>query len=85
MIRVRYEKKKFELNFKIRRSTPFSKVFKAVCDEFQIAKKVVFIFDGDRLMDSQTPDNVDMVENDEIQVMDEQCGRQSGFGSPAHL
>lgn len=61
--------------FKAKRSTPFRKLMKAYCDKSSIDRDSVhFVFEGARLRDDQTPGDVEMQDQDEIQVMIHQLG-----------
>lgn len=61
--------------FKAKPSTPFRKLMTAYCQKSSIdPESVVFSFDGQRLRGEQTPADVEMEDQDEIQVMIHQVG-----------
>ena len=66
---------KGETHFKVRTTTKFEKIFKAYCARESIAvDSVRFIYDGDRIQGHQTPGDVDMEHNAQIDAMIAQEG-----------
>ncbi|KAJ8558252.1 hypothetical protein K7X08_005018 [Anisodus acutangulus] len=64
-----------EVFFRIKRSTQLRKLMTAYCDRQSVdMKSIVFLFDGDRLGEEQTPDELEMEEGDEIDAMLHQTG-----------
>ena len=70
-----------DLYFKIKKHTVLKKVMDAYCERQGKTRGVVrFLFEGHRIQDNDTPDALDMEDNDMIQVVLEQLG---GDGSEA--
>eukprot|EP00729_Bicosta_minor_P008130 gene8130-10044_t len=66
---------KTEVHFKIKRTTPMLKLKKAYCKRQGIQiDHVRFLFDGDALADGETPDSLEMEDNDLIDVVVKQTG-----------
>ncbi|KAJ1450521.1 ubiquitin-related domain-containing protein [Pelagophyceae sp. CCMP2097] len=64
-----------ETFFKVKKTTKFDKVFSTYAARKGVnANSLRFLFDGTRLQGSQTPDELDMEENDQIDCMLEQQG-----------
>ena len=64
-----------EVHFKIKRSTPMRKLINAYCKKQGIdATNVRFLFDGENIKVDDTPDKLQMDENDCIDVMQQQTG-----------
>lgn len=64
-----------EIFFKIRRKTPLRKLTHAYCARSgQDPAQVRFMFNGERLSGTETPDSLEMEENDVIDAMVEQTG-----------
>ncbi|MDP2435031.1 MAG: small ubiquitin-related modifier [archaeon] len=64
-----------EVFFKIRRSTPLSKLIKAYCEKKGLAPNSVrFLFDGQRISDEHTPDSLQMENDDVIDALLQQTG-----------
>jgi len=64
-----------EVFFKVKPSTPFSKVMAAYCKKVGADRTSVrFLFDGTRIRDDQTPGQLEMEDEDEIDAMVEQTG-----------
>jgi small ubiquitin-related modifier len=64
-----------ELLFKIKRNTQLKKLMDAYCSRNGISPSTVrFLFDGQRIMESSTPSELRMEENDQIDAMIEQTG-----------
>jgi small ubiquitin-related modifier len=64
-----------EVFFKIRRSTPLGKLMKAYCErKAQNPNSIRFLFDGQRITEDQTPDSLQMEENDVIDALLQQTG-----------
>jgi hypothetical protein len=61
--------------FKIRRTTPFSKLMKAYCTRAGLSNDTVqFVYDGVRLQGDATPEAHDMEEEDVIDVVQKMVG-----------
>mmetsp|Transcript_6288 Transcript_6288/g.11922 ORF Transcript_6288/g.11922 Transcript_6288/m.11922 type:complete len:102 (+) Transcript_6288:31-336(+) len=55
------------VSFKVKRSTPFSKIFDAFCAHTNLDRQGLrFVFDGKRLKDTSTPADFEMEESDTI-------------------
>ena len=69
-----------EVFFKIKRSTQLKKLMDKYCERQGISNinNVRFLFDGERLVETNTPDELQMQNGDEIDVVIEQVG---GFSS----
>ena len=66
---------KGEIVFKIKKTTPLKKLMSAYCARQTISfESVVFLYDGNRIQAEQTPDDLGMEDNDEIDVMMHQVG-----------
>ena len=53
-----------EVFFKVKKTTPLRKLMDAYCKRQGVADKdVVFLFDGSRLKDEQTPEQVGFIEH----------------------
>eukprot|EP00051_Salpingoeca_urceolata_P032136 m.14441 g.14441 ORF g.14441 m.14441 type:complete len:94 (+) comp4799_c0_seq1:1404-1685(+) len=64
-----------EVHFKIKRSTPLKKLMDAYCSRQGLDKQNVrFMLDGQRINDTDTPETLDMEDNDAIDVMTQQTG-----------
>ena len=64
-----------ELFFKMKKTTPMSKLMNAYCQRQGVNLNAVrFLFDGERLRASQTPEDLEMEDGDVIDVMMEQAG-----------
>ena len=64
-----------EVYFKVKRTTQFSKVMTAYCKKVGAdLDSVRFLFDGARLNPQQTPAELDMEDEDEIDAMVQQTG-----------
>eukprot|EP01025_Chloroclados_australasicus_P003982 TRINITY_DN10953_c0_g1_i1.p3 TRINITY_DN10953_c0_g1~~TRINITY_DN10953_c0_g1_i1.p3 ORF type:complete len:112 (+),score=14.85 TRINITY_DN10953_c0_g1_i1:196-531(+) len=64
-----------EIVFKVKFTTPFKKLFTAYCQRVSQDPGVVrFIFDGERISDTDTPSSLNMQNNDIIEVLIEQQG-----------
>jgi hypothetical protein len=64
-----------EVFFKIKRSTPMKKVFDAYCATKSIARASVrFLFEGERVQDLDTPEKLEMDDDNMIEVFSEQQG-----------
>ena len=58
-----------EMFFKLRRSTRMQKLMAAYCERQGVDRQTVrFLFDGERLRGTQTPDDVDMEDGDAIEA-----------------
>jgi small ubiquitin-related modifier len=56
-----------ETYFKVKRSTKMSKVFDAFALRKGVQRKALrFLLDGERVLDDQTPESLDLEENDQI-------------------
>ena len=64
-----------ELTFKVKKSTPFSKIIKAWADKNGVQQSTFkFSFDGDQLDPTKCPMDYDMEEGDTIDAMPIQTG-----------
>ena len=64
-----------ELSLRIKGRTPLSEAFDLACQRFGVSRKQVrFLFDGERVLDSATPEDLDMEDNDHIYVIVDQVG-----------
>eukprot|EP00898_Chlorokybus_atmophyticus_P006107 jgi/Chlat1/6498/Chrsp45S05987 len=64
-----------EVFFKIKRSTALKKLMTAYCDRVSVEPNAIaFLFDGRRLREDQTPDELEMDDGDEIDAMLHQTG-----------
>ena len=64
-----------EISFKVKKSTPFSKIFDAYPTRHNLDVNLLrFFFDGSRLYRERTPKMFEMEDNDEIQVVIEALG-----------
>ncbi|CEP03371.1 Ubiquitin-like domain-containing protein [Plasmodiophora brassicae] len=61
--------------FKVKKHTPLKKLMEAFCKRAgKDMESVRFLFDGQRLLADQTPADLDMVDEDEIDAMVQQVG-----------
>jgi small ubiquitin-related modifier len=59
-----------EVYFKVKKTTKMGKVFKAYCQKLNLFVDCVrFLFDGVRVNDNQTPDELDMEGDEEIDAL----------------
>merc|ERR1712060_419661 len=64
-----------EGHFKVKMTTPFTKIFDAYCSKKSMDKgQVRFLFDGQRINPPATPQEMDMEDGDTIDVFMEQLG-----------
>ncbi|PIA38098.1 hypothetical protein AQUCO_02800028v1 [Aquilegia coerulea] len=64
-----------EVFFRIKRNTQLKKLMTAYCDRQSVdPNTIVFLFDGRRLKETQTPEELDMEDGDEIDAMLHQTG-----------
>jgi small ubiquitin-related modifier len=64
-----------EIFFKVKPTTKFGKLMDAYCGRVGVdATSVRFLFDGERLTREQTPGELDMEDEDEIDAMIQQVG-----------
>ncbi len=64
-----------EVFFKIRQTTPMSKLMAVYCQRKQMSpSSIKFLFDGSRISDDATPKSLGMEENDVIDAMLQQTG-----------
>mmetsp|Transcript_4029 Transcript_4029/g.18393 ORF Transcript_4029/g.18393 Transcript_4029/m.18393 type:complete len:93 (+) Transcript_4029:94-372(+) len=64
-----------EVHFKVRQTTKFEKIFTAFCSRKSLQPGAVrFLFDGQRINPTQTPQELDMEDGDSIDAMMEQVG-----------
>lgn len=67
-----------KVTFKVKKDTPFSKVFQAFAAQKGVdLNSLRFTFDGDRLKDTSTPKMYEMEDGDIISVMTDQTGGSS--------
>ena len=63
------------IQFKIKKSTPFRKLMHAYCDRQKLTQSTIrFVFDGNRIKETDTPKSFDMEDNDAIEVFSQQSG-----------
>jgi small ubiquitin-related modifier len=64
-----------ELFFKIRRGTQLKKLMDAYCSRNGVNPSTVrFLFDGQRIQEGNTPNDLNLEDNDQIDAMVEQSG-----------
>jgi len=64
-----------EVFFKVKKTTQFSKIFGAYCKKVGADQASVrFLFDGNRVRDDQTPEQLGMENDDIIDAMVQQTG-----------
>jgi small ubiquitin-related modifier len=64
-----------ELFFKIKRGTQLKKLMEAYCSRNGINPTTVrFLFDGQRIQETNTPNDLNLEDNDQIDAMVEQTG-----------
>ncbi|ODV89483.1 hypothetical protein CANCADRAFT_12245, partial [Tortispora caseinolytica NRRL Y-17796] len=64
-----------ELFFKIKRTTQFRKLIEKYCErQGQSRSSLRFLYEGERVNDSDTPVDLDMRDGDTIEVHQEQIG-----------
>ncbi|MCJ1479587.1 hypothetical protein MMC13_008273 [Lambiella insularis] len=64
-----------EVFFKIKRTTALKKLMDAFCDrQGKMRTTVRFLFDGQRVQESDSPDTLDMQDGDTLEVHQEQIG-----------
>ncbi|KAF2738987.1 putative ubiquitin-like modifier [Polyplosphaeria fusca] len=64
-----------EVFFKIKRTTVLKKLMDAFCDrQGKSANSVRFLFDGQRVQPTDSPDTLDMQDGDTLEVHQEQIG-----------
>ncbi|ORZ27135.1 ubiquitin-related domain-containing protein [Lobosporangium transversale] len=67
-----------EVFFKIKRSTALKKLMDAYCDrQGKALNSVRFLYDGERIQPTNTPNELEMEDGDSIDVMVEQVGGSS--------
>jgi len=67
---------------KVKKDLPFTKVIEAWCSNMNISPASVrFLFDGQRINPTQTPEDFEMVDGDNIDVLVEQTGGFYEFAS----
>ncbi|XP_003388064.1 PREDICTED: small ubiquitin-related modifier 2-like [Amphimedon queenslandica] len=63
------------IHFKIKRNTPFKKLITAYCERQGLQKSTIrFMFDGTPMQEDQTPNDLDMEDDDTIEVFQAQTG-----------
>uniref|UniRef100_A0A7N0TYP4 Small ubiquitin-related modifier n=1 Tax=Kalanchoe fedtschenkoi TaxID=63787 RepID=A0A7N0TYP4_KALFE len=68
-------KVKGQVFFRIKRNTQLRKLMHAYCDRQSVEmNSIAFLFDGRRLRQEQTPDELEMEDGDEIDAMLHQTG-----------
>ncbi|KAI8361288.1 ubiquitin-related domain-containing protein [Mortierella sp. GBAus27b] len=64
-----------EVFFKIKRSTQLKKLMEAYCErQGKAVNSVRFLYDGERIQPTNTPNELEMEDGDSIDVMVEQVG-----------
>jgi small ubiquitin-related modifier len=67
--------KRHLLAFKVKKHTPFQKIFDAYINKLTLDKNAVrFKFDGANILGTQTPDGLEMEDGDVIDVVMSQIG-----------
>ena len=63
------------IQFKIKKNTPFRKLMNAYCDRTKLVQSNIrFVFDGNRIRETDTPKSFDMEDDDAIEVFSQQSG-----------
>mmetsp|Transcript_6554 Transcript_6554/g.15164 ORF Transcript_6554/g.15164 Transcript_6554/m.15164 type:complete len:94 (+) Transcript_6554:40-321(+) len=61
--------------FKIKKTTPLRRLMETYCERLSIQMgNVIFLFDGQRLNPAQTPAELEMEDEDEVDAMLQQVG-----------
>lgn len=69
-----------EIYFKCKQTTPLKKLMDAFCNRQGVSSNSVrFLFDGNRINETQTPQQLEMEDGDVIDVMVEQQGGARGL------
>merc|ERR1711990_365434 len=64
-----------EIVFKIKKTTPLKKLMNAYCSRQNLDQgQMVFLYDGERISPENTPEQLGMEDNDEIDAMIHQIG-----------
>ena len=65
-----------EIHFKIKRNTPMKKMMQRYCERNGLSSthNVEFLYEGEQIYPSNTPDELGLNENDEISVVVKQIG-----------
>ncbi len=64
-----------ETYFKVKKSTKMGKVFEAFANRKGVQKTALrFLLDGERIGEGQSPEDLDLLENDQIDCLLEQTG-----------
>lgn len=64
-----------EVFFRTKRTTALKKLMSAYCDRQSVSmESIAFLFDGRRLRENQTPEELEMEDGDEIDAMLHQTG-----------
>mmetsp|Transcript_28137 Transcript_28137/g.75966 ORF Transcript_28137/g.75966 Transcript_28137/m.75966 type:complete len:98 (+) Transcript_28137:86-379(+) len=64
-----------EVQFKVKSTTKFQKIFRTYCEKKALNRDSVrFNFDGERINENQTPADLEMEDGDVIDCMIEQLG-----------
>merc|ERR1712190_163162 len=64
-----------EIIFKIKKTTPLKKLMNAYCSRQNLDQgQMVFLYDGERISPENTPEQLGMEDNDEIDAMIHQIG-----------
>ncbi|XP_038196598.1 small ubiquitin-related modifier 1-like isoform X1 [Arvicola amphibius] len=67
-----------EVHFKVKRRTQLKKLKKSYCQRQGIpSNSVKFLFEGQKIADNHTPEELEMEEDDVIEVYQEQMGGHS--------
>ena len=66
-VQIKIQSSGGELTFKVKKSTPFSKIFKAFADKNGVPTGThKFTFDGQTIKDSDTPESLQVEDGDSI-------------------
>jgi small ubiquitin-related modifier len=64
-----------EIHFKIKKNTPLKKLMQKYCDRINVAlNSASFVYEGEKIFNYNTPLQLNMRNDDEIQVVVEQTG-----------
>lgn len=59
-----------DLQFKLKKTTPFKRLMSAFCSKMELDRNAVrFMFDGSPIQESQTPADLDMEDGDVVDAM----------------
>mmetsp|Transcript_6457 Transcript_6457/g.19104 ORF Transcript_6457/g.19104 Transcript_6457/m.19104 type:complete len:95 (-) Transcript_6457:152-436(-) len=74
-INIRVKQDDNEITFKIKKTTPLKKLMNAYCNRQNLElSQIVFLYEGERIQAEQTPEQLNMSDDDEIDAMIHQVG-----------